>query len=114
LHAYLITPQRELLELGLSHFGNQAPNSAALVPSEYQFFKNKKIFKVVSGFTFYFALERDEIPPLEEWDNARVLAFMEQIDLSEYCNIIKYQNVTGKHLLKLDKTFFQETIGMLR
>ena len=57
-------------------------------------------------------LEKQKMPPLEQYTNAQVYSWFEEMGLDDYLNIIKYEKITGKDIVKADKTFFINCLGM--
>ncbi|KRX07643.1 Sterile alpha motif/pointed domain [Pseudocohnilembus persalinus] len=77
-------------------------------------FKEKNIVHIFSDRSTYFAIERKQVPPISEWDNEKVLSFMESIQLQDYINIAKYENLDGKKLQNITKNYMIKTMGLIK
>jgi len=58
-------------------------------------------------------LEREDIKPLEKWNESEVQEWFKSMDLDEFLNIIKYEKINGKDISNGDETFFVNIMGML-
>jgi len=59
-------------------------------------------------------VERDEIESVENWNNEEVLQWAEKINYTDFLKIIKYENVTGKNLVNVERQYLIGTLGINR
>ena len=89
------------------------PNNNKYQSFEFQHLKNKTIRKVWCGYNTHFVMEQSELPSIEQWSQKEILAWANTKDFSEYMNILKYENISGKELIAADKLFLIERLGMM-
>jgi len=76
--------------------------------------KNKKITKLYSCINSFFAYETKILPSIDTWSNAEIVKWVKSNkDFEEYSNIIKFENVSGKALLKADKGYLIDKLGLI-
>lgn len=75
-------------------------------------FKTKNVVDISCGEHHWLALEREDIKSIEYWDSSEVMEWFKSLDLDEFLNIIKYEKITGKDILKEDQSFFEKVLGM--
>jgi hypothetical protein len=46
--------------------------------------------------SYFLALGREEIKSIKDWNNEKILQWLEVIGFSDYVNIVKYSEFTGK------------------
>ena len=61
----------------------------------------------------FLLLEKTRLKPLEEWNNEEVYKWLEEMELDDYLNIIKYQKITGKDIIQGGKDYLIDTMGIL-
>lgn len=73
--AYFINTKQNVRTLELNNFSNvNNLNSSCIKFEENNLFPvNRQIVGIYAGLNFFVAMEREEIPPMEEWDNDRVV-----------------------------------------
>jgi hypothetical protein len=133
-HAYFVTDNGALLgceikpqapqptQVGtvpvLNPGANPAPNGPVVLPTNvfvspmFKGDEQRHFQKVYSGFLFYFALEREEVESIEKWDNNQVVAWAEKKEFFDYLKILKYENIKGSDLIKANRSFLTETLGI--
>lgn len=77
-------------------------------------FNGKKIVKLFSGLSYYFALQREETLSIENWNNDEVLKFVDKIGMVDYKGIFKYAEITGKILQTITKKYMKDTLGITK
>jgi hypothetical protein len=107
--AYFITDNSRLFECDFAEINNEK-----YMITPYEPLKSKMIRKIWGGFNHFFVLEQNEIGSIDTWTQEEILKWSNSKDFEEYRNIIKYENISGKDLLKADKTFLVERLGMMR
>lgn len=76
-------------------------------------FKFTNFQDIASGENFWLLLEREEMKPLEKWSVPEVIEWFKTMNMDEFCNIIKYEKITGKDIVDADETFFVNIMGMM-
>jgi len=75
--------------------------------------KNKKITNLYCGINSFFAYETKTIPPIDTWTNADIVKWAkDNKDLNDYANILRFENVSGKALLRADKAYLIDKLGV--
>ena len=75
--------------------------------------KNKKITNLYCGINSFFAYETKTIPPIDTWTNADIVKWAkDNKDLNDYANILRFENVSGKALLRADKAYLVDKLGV--
>ena len=57
--------------------------------------KLNNIVLISSGVSHFMALERQDIPPISEWDHIKVREWFLKIGLGGCANLIKYKQING-------------------
>jgi hypothetical protein len=79
------------------------------------FFTNKNIISLNSGLQYFFALAREEIKPINEWNNEDLTKWMDQIGFSDYSKVVRYNEWSGAEFSgMIDKKFMLDTLGITR
>lgn len=115
-HLYLVTRNNETYQIDLSNFQNIGGKYPYQINAAiFNGLKNKKIIKVYSGLLYYFALEREEIKGIKDWDNSEVVKWLKGIKgLEDEVKIFKSENINGADLINADKQFYIDRLGILR
>ena len=83
---------------------------------KFKLFTSQKFpnFYIMSGSNnFFLLLEKEKVKPLKEWNSEEVYKWFEEMELDDYLNIIKYQNITGKNIIEGGKDYLLDTMGIL-
>lgn len=67
--------------------------------------KLNNIVLIAGNLAHFLALEREDIPPLKEWNSAKVAEWFTGIGLEDCANLIKYKNITGEIILNADEDY---------
>ena len=82
---------------------------------KFKLFSEQKFpkFYTISGWNNYFILlEKEKIKPLEEWNNDEIYKWFEEMELDDYLNIIKFQKINGKDIVKGGKDYLIDFMGV--
>jgi hypothetical protein len=75
-------------------------------------FKSKNTVDFSCGEHHWLFLEREDVTSIENWDSTQVMDWFSSLGLGEFVNIIKYEKISGKDILKEDHSFFEKVLGM--
>jgi hypothetical protein len=64
------------------------------------------------GDNHWLVLEKDEIKPIDKWNEDEVMKWFELMGMDEFNNVIKYTKIKGKDILDGDESFFINVMGM--
>jgi hypothetical protein len=64
------------------------------------------------GDIHWLVLERDEIKPIDKWDESEVIEWFKRMGLEDFINVIKYTKIKGRDILEGDESFFINVMGM--
>jgi hypothetical protein len=57
-------------------------------------------------------LEREDVKPLDKWNQTEVQQWFIEMGMDEYCNIIKYEKIKGRDIIDGDESFFVNVMGL--
>ena len=110
---YIINENFLVYQIDLNNFTNKNLDNILNV-SIFEFFKKKEIHFIFCGYNTFFALEKQEIDCIKNWDNNKVLQWAIESGFSEYKNILKYENISGNDIFNADKKFLKDTLGLIK
>lgn len=107
----------DLMNLYSSFISNINVNedSQKLVPRHLQFDNiniDYKTTMITSGDNHWLLLISEEREELIKWSTEQVMEWFNDIDLSDYVNIIKYEKITGRDIIEAEKDFYIKMMGM--
>jgi len=74
---------------------------------------NFKLCQDIScGDNHWMVLEREDMKPLDKWNQTEVQQWFIEMGMDEYVNIIKYEKIKGKDILEGDELFFVNVMGL--
>ena len=76
--------------------------------------KNKMITKLWCGHNSFFALEQGEVESINRWSQNEILQWLLEKRFHSYRNIVKNNKITGELLLKANKQFLSDMLGMVQ
>lgn len=110
--AYFISLENGLYVCDLKNILMDRTTKERIELQPFGFFSNKQITNISSSFLSYFAIEKEKIPSIENWDNASVLKWAEVIGFVDCLKLLKFYKITGKDLLNIERRFLSETLGI--
>ena len=75
--------------------------------------QKKVIHDCEAGFLHCVALEKNVVPPIEEWDCKRVQEFLREAGMEDYVNVAKFNKITGEIIAAADREYLETVMGMV-
>lgn len=75
--------------------------------------KLTNIAKIDASFTHFLALQKEELPPIQEWTPQQVADFVTRIGFKEAANIVIYSKITGDKIKEFDEDYIQDNFGII-
>lgn len=72
--------------------------------------EGRRIERIFSGFTYFYAIEKYQQKLL--WENDDVRKWARENGFGEYDNILRYENVSGKQIAKANEVYLKNTLGI--
>ena len=107
--AYFIANNNKVFQCSFAFLNN---DKYFITPFEP--FKEKQVTKLWCGHSFFFALEQGEIESISKWGQSEILQWLSEKSFHSYRNIVKNNKLTGEQLLKADKQFLSDRLGMTK
>ncbi|EAR97513.2 XPG I-region family protein (macronuclear) [Tetrahymena thermophila SB210] len=112
----LVGLDNRLYHVDLSNYVNIGGVQPNVLPAKlHEGLSKKYITKVFSGFASFFAYEREQIPPMDQWNTEQVIQFLNSFEeFQDYINIVKYEGIKGSDLSNMNKKFMKDRLGLVR
>jgi len=72
----------------------------------------KKIVQISCGYIHCFALYREDIPPISEWDTETLSNWMKENGYEDCCQLIMYRAIKGLDFANATDDFFLDVLGI--